>query len=129
MTDDLKAHAAAEVLNRAADLIAPDGMWGTDHYWTDPTLEPKGFCLVEALVKAHPQGRWHWNARRAWGSMVEPHCGRIGMALYEAIGPECKGFPEGLVAWNDAPGRTQAEVVGALRKAAEAIVQQAAASA
>jgi len=97
----------ADVLERAADLIEPEGKW--------------------------TQGE---SARTADGQVVfAPHKDAVCWCLYGAIaqvgGANCdfnsttylasrfieKG-EETLAAWNDAPERTQAEVVAKLREAA-----------
>lgn len=137
---------AADVLNAAADLIEHSG-WTSDHHWLParsggtawtiglsptsttttnfptsghhPNFNASGFCLVDAVVKVHPQGKFWGDPRLAWESMKEPHCGRLGVLLMDAIGPRCTGFPQGLVQWNDQPERTKEEVVAVLRAASE----------
>jgi hypothetical protein len=133
----------SEVLDYAADLIEPEGMWSTDHSWSDGSTgdDRAGFCIFDALVKAHPQGKMMngWEAvpppglrnqpptwvycrslTASWTSMKEPPCGALGRYIYDALDGALTGFPHGLVQWNDAEGRTQEEVVDALRAAAMA---------
>lgn len=106
----------SEVLNKAADLIEPEGAW-TQKAWAR-TPEGDGvspvdrraycWCMVGALRKvlgydplsARPPTRFFTD---------EPAYKRL-----------VKRFGPALGLWNDAPERTQAEVVAALRKAAEA---------
>jgi len=135
---------AAEVLDAAADLIEHAG-WTSDHHWLPrpvstaydwfassgstavfdnrpgphPNFNAAGFCIVDAVVKVHPQGKFWGDPRQAWQSMKEPHCGALGKLMMDSIGPACDGYPDGLIAWNDKTNRTQAEVVDALRRAAQ----------
>lgn len=95
---------AADVLERAADKLTPDGAW--------------------------TQGDW---AKNAEGESVEPTspdatCWCVRGALAAASGDEygiygpASEYVERLVQlpvhWNDTPGRTQSEVVAKLREAA-----------
>lgn len=85
----------AEVLNGAADLIERDG-------WCQGTPPESGpVCAGVAITRA---------ARRGAVRLTE----RAVFQLGEVIGQQWSVIP-----WNDAPGRTAAEVVGALRAAAE----------
>lgn len=92
----------AEVLNAAADLLEKPGAW-TQGTWArgadglpDPTRETAVcFCLYGAIKMA------------AGFAYCEP-------AIDAVIGVVGRDF----IGWNDAPGRAQAEVVAALRKAA-----------
>ena len=112
----------AETLRKAADLIEPKGAWtqgyyardASGRYWEeDPDSDAQGsyvdfpakcFCLYGAIAKAVG----------ADDPFLMKTDGRIEDALRLATGTT-------LVAdWNDAPERTQAEVVAALRAAADA---------
>jgi hypothetical protein len=87
--------AVADVLNGAADLIERDG-WCQSRY----LLETGERCADGAIAVA---GNGHHGGVRSVARL----------ALRSAIGGES------VVIWNDAPGRTKAEVVAALRAAAE----------
>lgn len=99
------ALSVADVLDRAADLIEPEGAWtqgapartaggrGTD----SGDREAVCFCAIGAINRA---GYWDWPLTSACWKAVED-------------------TTVGLAKWNDAPERTQAEVVAALRAAAE----------
>ena len=91
--------AVADVLNGAADLILRDG-WCQGDY-----VGPNGERCVEwALADAiGRQGEW-------WTS---PLYVEACVALRPFIGMHSRA------GWNDQPGRTKAEVVAALRAAAE----------
>jgi hypothetical protein len=108
---------AAALLNRAADLIEPEGKWIQGALAGDRNGRPLrgavtgadfcGFCwcIVGAIDKA-----W-WNARCVDKLDVTHH--RTHEA-YDALHAHLEAMPE---EWNDAPGRTQAEAVEALRAA------------
>jgi hypothetical protein len=87
----------SEALAKAADLIEPEGAWRQG-----PSLRDGAQCAVNALAAATRQGQ-------SWGAMID--------FAYQAIGLDAGSMA--LSEWNDAPGRTQAEVVAALRQAAE----------
>lgn len=97
----------ADILRQAADLIEPKGRWGRVYYARTKDGIPTG-----------PRGP---NAACwcAWGALrcVGRHDGD------EAIGCAITfvqlALDDDLARWNDAPGRTQAEVVAALRAAAD----------
>lgn len=103
----------ADVLDKAADLIEPKGRWAQGAYIRDGMghllirAEPNAcFCVLGALAEAsgiRPYKPWDGHdADRA----REPLAETIGITVHE--------IPE----WNDAPERTQAEVVAKLREAA-----------
>lgn len=87
----------ADVLTRAADLLGEFG-------WTQQGVGSKAegeMCMIGACVEAAKDlGRNGWSI-----ALDNVGVGRTG----ESIG-----------GWNDAPGRTKAEVVAKLREAAEA---------
>src|SRR4051812_6319473 len=96
----------AEVLERAADLIEPEGAW-TQGVWArdasgagDPDVgQEVCFCAFGAIYKS-----------------CGYRFGEVGLAALTAVGDEVDGFR--IQEWNDAPNRTQAEVVAKLREAA-----------
>jgi hypothetical protein len=81
--------SVADVLDRAADRLEPEGAWG-DH------------CASTAIDSVS-QGDWRL------GSQANNFFARY-------IGSGSDRF--GVWSWNDAPERTQSEVVSALREAA-----------
>jgi len=97
------------LLNAAADLLAQPGAWTQGAYardmfgsdvgsqWSDDAV---CFCVMGALNQV----------REAQHDAV------ILGSLSHAIRAVNGGYP--IAEWNDAPGRTQAEVVAALRAAA-----------
>jgi hypothetical protein len=101
-----------DILNRAADLLEQPNAWCQGSIARDAngervalTLEPKAcsWCIIGAVSKATgfektPDGIFERIRNTA-----------VGENEYISIG-----------GWNDAPERTQAEVVAVLRKAAEA---------
>ncbi len=98
--------SVAEVLDRAADLIEPEGRW-TQHWFAKgddggelPELSPLAscWCGVGAIFAAAGRSE------------------KVGAEfLTAAVGVDDIGDFE---VWNDAPERTQAEVVAKLREAA-----------
>lgn len=103
MSDEL---TVADVLERAADLIEPEGAWTQGAYakYADgrETIVGRGeglvcWCLIGALDAATDDVRHLWkDAFQATQAVV--------------------GRP--LASWNDKPDRTQGEVVSKLREAA-----------
>jgi hypothetical protein len=91
MTETL---SVADVLERAADLIEPEGAWTQGDY-----VGPNGrcWCVLGAIKRA---GHFHNDINPA------------ALALKDVVGKTW------LHEWNDAPERTQAEVVAKLREAA-----------
>lgn len=96
--------SVADVLSAAADLIEPEGAWtqgqaardrhgnGVDYRSPDAVC----FCALGACVRSVSPGYDDFAVRCFLRSMT----------------------PDGTIAnWNDAPGRTQAEVVAKLREA------------
>jgi len=99
--------SVADVLERAADLIAKPGAWAQGEYgrgpggivWEQDAPEPEGlncFCLYGAVA--------HVSKARAG-------CDTPAVKFLEALNVSATG-------WNDAPERTQDEVVALLRKSA-----------
>lgn len=108
----------ADVLERAADLIARPGAWAQEITYAQDAEgrsilpysdDAKCFCLIGAI--AH-----EW---RIAAGLVESKLRALPTVNAILCGDE--GAPAN---WNDAPGRTQAEVVAALRSAAAAARQQ-----
>jgi predicted Abi (CAAX) family protease len=88
----------AQVLNAAADLIEPEGAW-KQHGGNLRTCWCAGEAIAHVTVDLDLLDRWV----------------AIGAAN------NCLGLltRQETIPWNDVPGRTQSEVVAALRKAAE----------
>lgn len=111
----------AEVLERAADLIEPEGAWTRGAYAADEcndsidTLHPdaKCFCAMGAVYRAAGASSLYKTGPLDVVNDVRKH-------LITVVGTTMASF-------NDAPGRTQAEVVAALRSAA-AVAREGAAS-
>ena len=95
------------VLDRAADLIEPEGRWTNDgDYWNGDDGNPECFCALGAI----------WFVCDPPGFVGDVENGPAARMLARSL-----GLPGTLhiAKWNDHLGRTQAEVVAALRKAAE----------
>jgi hypothetical protein len=96
----------ADILERAADLIEPEGKWTQQFYARDasgsrvPEYTANAVCWCASGAILRTAGDW-----------TSTECGAAHRFLVSAVGAS---IPE----WNDAPGRTQAEVVSALREAA-----------
>jgi hypothetical protein len=106
--------AIAEILEKAASLIEPEGAWIQIHAATrrDGTLahytDAECFCLHGAISAA------------AYSMVGAEGCGHPSARAYTFV---CDLVRQetgagGAIEWNDAPGRTQAEVVAKLREAA-----------
>jgi hypothetical protein len=104
------AWTAGEVLNAAADLLEKPGAWTQRATWRKsprgrlhdgfPTDEATCFCITGALMKV--AGSHHpliWECRNLLDAAT-------GFSYF------------GIEDWNDTKGRTQAEVVATLRRAA-----------
>lgn len=108
------AKTVADILAAAADLIEPEGAWTQSEFMRDPTgivssedepLLPDAncWCALGAIAQVCDLNPWEsWAGHPADAAM---------WALAGVVGRSVAG-------WNDAPGRTQAEVVAALREAA-----------
>lgn len=98
--------AVAQILNAAADLIEKPGAWTQETFARDATgrrvdmwsEDAKCFCVSSAIQRV--EGRFR---RGAWNK-------------FDGLTRQ-RGFRH-MADWNDHPGRTQAEVVAALREAA-----------
>ena len=96
--------AVVDVLTKARELLTPEGAWGQGSY----TPAPGCYCILGALCQAGtgdadfdrlPTGHGRpWDS--VWGALnlVRPAARRFGSVSV----------------WNDAPDRTQAEVLAAL---------------
>jgi hypothetical protein len=92
----------ADDLNYAADLLESEE-WG----WCQGVARNgDSLCMLGALAVATG------NALREHQESFEGDLGPRYEAAYKVL-------PEGKAAWNDEPGRTKAEVISALRSAAE----------
>jgi hypothetical protein len=97
----------SETLDKAADLIEPEGAWTQFVFARDKDGKRVGarhesatcWCASGAIIRAGG-GPDTWSAVRAWAALLSV----IGNLI----------IPN----WNDAPERTQAEVVAKLREAA-----------
>lgn len=96
----------SEILNAAADLLEKPGAWTTGDYarGDDCFCALGAICEIEGQVK--PRGNVVVEKEESDASRA--------FALFVMGEPE----PYHVARWNDAPGRTQAEVVAALRAAA-----------
>lgn len=102
----------ADVLERAADLIEPEGAWTRGIYAADEcndsidTLHPgaKCFCAMGAVYRAAGASSLHKTGPLDVVNDIRTH-------LTHVLGTTMASF-------NDAPERTQPEVVAALRRAA-----------
>lgn len=93
--------AVADVLNGAADLIERDG-WTQNQYRS----VDGGRCLSRAIGDCVPG---HFDAAWWHSPLYEEAADYLRITIGRHF----------LAGWNDQPGRTQAEVVAALRAAAE----------
>ena len=92
--------SVSEVLNAAADLLEKPGAWTQGVYHGD---DDTCHCVTGAI--AWVQGRRV--PSETDDAAVVAVSAQLGLKEYEILG------------WNDEPGRNQAEVVAALRQAAE----------
>ena len=89
----------ADVLERAADVIVDNG-------WCQGTFHDNGcYCALGAIAQACGIDGWKAN-------FAEGMTGRAAQKLRNTV------HSEAIDDWNDAEGRTQSEVVAALRRAA-----------
>ena len=109
----------ADTLRKAADLIEPAEAWtqnafSRNHDGTTDELEghpaaadnPVCWCALGAIAASAKVDPNHW---RAWDGVAGRASNALETYVRESVGD-----------WNDAPERTQAEVVAALRAAADA---------
>lgn len=106
--------SAADILEKAADLIEPEGAWTRFVFARDASgrrvseQDPSATCWCAAGAITVTAGGGFFG-EGAW---------KARSALLEALGA-------GIIPnWNDAPDRTQAEVVAKLREAAEKAREQ-----
>ena len=101
----------SDVLEKAAELIEPEGVWCQGRYAADkdglavPETDPRAcrWCAAGAISRvSHEMG----DSFRAWSDTVEFLAQFVGFLT--------------TTDWNDVDGRQQSEVVAALRAAAEA---------
>lgn len=102
MTHDQGIARVADVLERAAALIEPEGAWTQNEY----THQLYAFCQLGAIAHVMAIG-----ATKASGTPA-------ARALSAFLDPTDESAGRVVARWNDAPERTQAEVVSALRTAA-----------
>jgi hypothetical protein len=97
--------SVADVLDRAADLIEPEGAWSNDDVARTATGEETHASDPEATC---------WCALGAIWRTAD----RAGVNRYAADKPLFNLLGKSIGEFNDAPERTQAEVVAKLREAA-----------
>ncbi len=103
----------SEILDAAADLIEPEGRWTQEKYARSedgrgsPLDAGICFCVVGAIAAV--MGVEAWQAETSEPVSV----------LAQTLGFTDEDPGADVECWNDAPDRTQAEVVAALRKAAQ----------
>jgi hypothetical protein len=106
----------SEILSAAADLIEPEGKWTQGYYARDQfgsDCEPEDSCAVcWCTIGA---------IERASEESVSDDCEAYN-AAEQAVAAALPGIT--IVSWNDAPERTQADVVAKLREAAERAREQ-----
>lgn len=97
----------SEILSAAADLIEPEGRWTQNRFAASADGEMRSPQEGEASC---------WCA---WGALLRVAADPSDDAVYDASDIAEAVIGGNLVMFNDAPDRTQAEVVSALRQAAE----------
>jgi hypothetical protein len=108
--------SAAEVLAKAADLIEPAGAWCRD--WTARRLNDRDPTISEATLSADPRAI-------QWGGLgaiykIGLDAGLTNAQCWAALEFAARAVEtDRFTRWAWDPRRTQAEVVAALRKAAE----------
>jgi hypothetical protein len=93
----------SEILSAAADLIEPEGCWTQRAYCRNADGKALGWGSDEAVC---------WCITGATGTVDEEGCGTDADRFLRRL------LKSGVSLWNDAPERTQAEVVATLREAA-----------
>lgn len=102
--------SVADVLDRAADLIEPEGAWTQGAFARAKDGAP--------LLGGRCEQAVCWCM---WGAVIKAGDGKHSNAIGDLLDRITGGAT---LSFNDAPGRTQAEVVAALRSAATAARQQ-----
>lgn len=102
----------AEILTKAADLIEPEGAW-TQKANARDSEGRKTFASGEDAV-----------CFCMAGALIHAGGGAYPKEFVDAVLPPARGGLDRLVFFNDAPERTQAEVVAKLREAAERALSQ-----
>lgn len=98
----------AEILNQAADLLEKPGAWTQGAYGRDASGEP--------IPEWHERCTCWCAAGAVWAVLGK---GASTRDLEPALDVLARDLPRRLVSeWNDEQGRTQSEVVEALRQAA-----------
>lgn len=95
----------SEILERAAALVEPEGAWTQETWFMGAQLETAACFCVEGAIARVAGVRPFMAYREAASELLARS---IGLPAADCIAD-----------WNDAPKRTQPEVVAALRKAAE----------
>jgi hypothetical protein len=105
----------SDVLNKAADLIEERGWQNADHSvgddpWGGGADGSTPLCLEGGILAA---------LGLSTGKELIPPIGFTRCASYRAVADHLYGDPARMVfTWNDAPGRTAAEVIEVLRACA-----------
>lgn len=109
MTPTLKP---SEVLSRAADLIEPEGAWCQRAFARTATAQPITYT-------DYPHCRGEVVSRCINGAICEASPDLATASKAQRYTARAVDVSAWLPGWNDTPGRTQTEVVSALRKAAD----------
>lgn len=104
--------SVAEILDKAADLIEANGHWKGE-------ATPGHRSVTDEARRAILAGAPCCTVGALYAAADEDAARETGPYLAFRDWLDCRGLG-GMVLWNDAPERTQQEVVTALRKAAEA---------
>lgn len=116
----MSALSVADVLERAADLIEPEGKWTQFHYARTKDGLPcsyderkaRCFCAMGAIGKVAGDHTLDVRAAKVLGAdLPVPNCAA-------SLAPNVVVEIAAISAWNDAPERIQSEVVAKLREAA-----------
>ena len=107
--------SAAEILNRAADIVSQPGAWTQGRTARDKdgaavashTPEAVCFCAIGAINRAAFEASTDWAGSDLAYAMLSR---QLRSDMPEALG---------VATWNDTPGRTQDEVANLLRRAAK----------
>lgn len=102
--------SVSDILSKAADLIEPEGAWTQDAFARTDTGEPLNYPRTDGVCRCLNGAIW--KASRRDRDDYQRSCDWIRGIL------RSRKETWSLAGWNDAPERTQAEVVAKLREAA-----------
>lgn len=111
--------AIADILEKAAALIEPPGAWIQRHWARNASGEVLNWGFARGAVCWCADGALEQAIGEADLPTVISLKSRARQFVQEVIGGDDSGAYYALLVFNDAAGRTQAEVVATLRKAAE----------